>query len=285
MLALHLDTGDDPLPARAGTFEVHSRPDGVAVVLPSATLTVRTCTPVTLGDDGPLFDDGRGRGSSVVTLWTDPCPGLDVGLTVDPRGAGVPLPAPRDREPGADRDPAGDWWPAVTALRVGTATEVEPLAVSLPWLVRDALVHFLSPRGLEQFTGGAWGTRDVTQGPLELLLALDRQADARTLLVRVFAAQNPDGTWPQAFGFLPGDEHFRMEPPHGDVVHWPVLAVGRYLLASGDATLLEEAVPWYTGADAPAVTDLDDARPRRARPRGGGGAPPAGDPPRGVRPR
>ena len=85
--------------------------------------------------------------------------------------------------------------------------------MSLPWLVRDALVHFLSPRGLEQFTGGAWGTRDVTQGPLELLLALDRQADARTLLRRVFAAQNLDGTWPQAFGFLPGDEHFRMEPP------------------------------------------------------------------------
>ena len=138
-------------------------------------------------------------------------------------------------------------------MRVGTAAEVEPLAVSLPWLVRDALVHFLSPRGLEQFTGGAWGTRDVTQGPLELLLALDRQADARTLLLRVFAAQNPDGTWPQAFGFLPGDEHFRMEPSHGDVVHWPVLAVGRYLLASGDATLLEEVLPWYTTAGAPAV--------------------------------
>ncbi len=130
--------------------------------------------------------------------------------------------------------------------------EAEPLAVSLPWLVRDALVHFLSPRGLEQYSGGAWGTRDVVQGPLELLLALDRQADARALLLRVFAAQNTDGTWPQAFGFLPGDEHFRMEPPHGDVVHWPVLALGRYLLASGDDTLLEQAVPWYTSAaDAP----------------------------------
>ena len=92
----------------------------------------------------------------------------------------------------------------------------------------------------------------MTQGPLELLLALDRQADARALLLRIFAAQNVDGTWPQAFGFL-GDEHFRMEPPHGDVVHWPVLAVGRYLLASGDATLLGERVPWYAPADAPPV--------------------------------
>ncbi len=134
---------------------------------------------------------------------------------------------------------AGDWWPAVTALRVGgdagseARAEAEALDVSLPWLVRDALVHFLSPRGLEQYSGGAWGTRDVAQGPVELLLALDRQADVRALLLRILAAQNTDGTWPQAFGFLPGDEDFRMEPPHGDVVHWPVLAVGRYLQASG----------------------------------------------------
>ena len=253
MLALHLDTGDDPLPAPPGAFEVHERPDGVAVVLPSATLTVCSRTPVTVGDDGPLFDDGRGRGASVVTLRTDPCPGLDVEVTVDANGAGAPRPSLHDRGLRKNREAAIDWWSAVTAVRVGTAAEVEPLAVSLPWLVRDALVHFLSPRGLEQFTGGAWGTRDVTQGPLELLLALDRQADARTLLRRVFAAQNLDGTWPQAFGFLPGDEHFRMEPPHGDVVHWPVLAVGRYLLASGDGTLLDEPVPWYTPSDAPAV--------------------------------
>jgi len=68
----------------------------------------------------------------------------------------------------------------VTALRVSHG-DVGALAVSLPWLVRDAFVHFLSPRGLEQFTGGAWGTRDVAQGPLELLLALDRQQDARDL--------------------------------------------------------------------------------------------------------
>ena len=36
-------------------------------------------------------------------------------------------------------------------------------------------------------------------------------------------------------------------------MHWPVLAVGRYLLASGDGTLLDEPVPWYTPSDAPAV--------------------------------
>lgn len=252
MLALHLATGDDPLPAGPGAAQVEERPDGVAVAVPAGTIAVRSSTPLTTGDDSPLFDDGRSRCSSVVTLRTETGAGLDVEVTVEPSatdaGTGAPLSASPDRELGEQRA-ADDWWPAVTAVRVGATLEAEPLAVSLPWLVRDALVHFLSPRGLEQFTGGAWGTRDVTQGPLELLLALDRQTDARALLLRIFAAQNADGTWPQAFGFLPGDTQFRMEPPHGDIVHWPVLAAGRYLLASGDPTLLDERVPWYTRAD------------------------------------
>ena len=49
--------------------------------------------------------------------------------------------------------------------RRGRGGGAEALDASLPWLVRDAFVHFLSPRGLEQYTGGAWGTRDVAQGP------------------------------------------------------------------------------------------------------------------------
>lgn len=253
MLALHLATGDDPLPTSPGATEVHPRPDGVVVGLPDATMTLRSGTPVSVGDDGPLFDDGLGRCPSVATLRTEPGRGLDLEVTVAPAGSTGAPSAPHATTTRTVPEPAGDWWSAVTAVRVGHALEAEALDVSLPWLVRDALVHYLSPRGLEQYTGGAWGTRDVTQGPLELLLALDRQADARALLLRIFAAQNTDGTWPQAFGFLPGDEHFRMEPSHGDVVHWPVLAVGRYLLASGDAGLLDESVPWYTPATAPPV--------------------------------
>ena len=256
MLALHLATGDDPLPAPLGAAAVHERSDGITVVLPAGTMTVCSGTPVTIGDDGSLFDDGDSRCSSVVTLRTEPGQGIDVDVTHD-AGVGAPELDPLDREARTELERADGWWPAVTSLRIGGEGDVgaEALAVSLPWLVRDALVHFLSPRGLEQYSGGAWGTRDVAQGPVELLLALDRQADVRALLVRILAAQNTDGTWPQAFGFLPGDEHFRMEPPHGDVVHWPVLAVGRYLQASGDATLLDEKVPWYAAADADQVPD------------------------------
>jgi CRISPR-associated protein Csx3 len=75
----------------------------------------------------------------------------------------------------------------------------------LPWLAHDALVHYLAPRGLEQFSGGGWGTRDVSQGPVELLLAVGRWDALRDLLVRIFAAQNPDGDWPQWFTFFERD--------------------------------------------------------------------------------
>ena len=268
LLALHLASEADPLPAPGDvsprdTTSAEQRADDVVRLGGGAhrggpELVVRAEQPITLGDDGQLFDDGGRRSSTVVTLVTAATSAVTVQLQVEhPDDDVSDRPAEPARAPGRAASGSGSgsgaaWWTDVTALRV-SHDDVDALAVSLPWLVRDAFVHFLSPRGLEQFTGGAWGTRDVAQGPLELLLALDRQQDARDLLLTVFAAQNTDGTWPQAFGFLPGDEHFRMEPAHGDVVHWPVLALGRYLLASGDAALLEEPSGWYTPPDEPAA--------------------------------
>lgn len=246
LAALHLATQEDPLPA-GQAVEVGRGGDAVVLRVPrrdgELALRLVAHTPVQVGDGSELFTDGRPQETATVTLRSDGDMVLD--LTVD--DVRHP-PAPSTTEP-ITTDHVGDrsaWWPRMTELRVAGVDAAEPLAVTLPWLVRDALVHHLAPRGLEQYTGGAWGTRDVTQGPLELLIALDRRGDARALLLTVFAAQNTDGTWPQAFGFLPGDEHFRHEPPHGDIVHWPVLAVGRYLLAWADASVLAEPVPWYT---------------------------------------
>ena len=56
----------------------------------------------------------------------------------------------------------------------------------LPWLAHNAMIHYLAPRGLEQYSGGGWGTRDVCQGPVEMLLALGRWEPLRDLLLRVF---------------------------------------------------------------------------------------------------
>jgi 1,2-beta-oligoglucan phosphorylase len=123
---------------------------------------------------------------------------------------------------------------------------VARIADIVPWFAHNAFVHYLSPRGLEQYSGGGWGTRDVCQGPVELLLALGRVEPIRDLLLRVMSAQNADGDWPQWFMFFERDRAVRAGDSHGDIVFWPVLALAQYLIASGDASVLDEQVAGAT---------------------------------------
>ena len=124
------------------------------------------------------------------------------------------------------------------------AKEVSTLDAILPWFAHDALVHYLSPRGLEQSTGGAWGTRDVCQGPVGLLIALGQTAPLRDLILRVYRAQNARGDWPQSFEFYPRELVGGQGDSHGDVVFWPVLALGEYLTVTGDVSLFAERIPF-----------------------------------------
>ena len=118
---------------------------------------------------------------------------------------------------------------------------VQRLAEILPWYAHNALIHYLSPRGLEQYSGGGWGTRDVTQGPVEMLLALGNTAAVRDVLLRVMSAQAPDGDWPQWFMFFDRERSLRAGSSHGDIVFWPVLALAQYLIASGDKAAAQAA--------------------------------------------
>lgn len=122
---------------------------------------------------------------------------------------------------------------------------VAGLNAALPWLAHDAWIHYLAPRGLEQYSGGGWGTRDVCQGPLELLLATGRVDAMRALLTCVFSNQNPDGDWPQWFMFFERERNIRAGDSHGDIVFWPLLGLAQYLLASGDGTVLNETLPFF----------------------------------------
>ncbi|HWK50057.1 MAG TPA: hypothetical protein VNR40_09220, partial [Steroidobacter sp.] len=132
--------------------------------------------------------------------------------------------------------------------------QVERLVEILPWFKHNALVHYLSPRGLEQYSGGGWGTRDVTQGPVEMLLALGNFPAIRDLLIRVMKAQTSDGDWPQWFMFFERERDIRAGDSHGDIVFWPVLALAQYLIASGDSSILDEPVPFFSsGHTKPAV--------------------------------
>lgn len=115
----------------------------------------------------------------------------------------------------------------------------------LPWFIQNTLIHYLAPRGPEQYTGGGWGTRDTSQGPVELLLGLGRHEPIREILVLLFKAQNPDGDWPQWFMFFDRERNIRAGDSHGDIVFWPLLALAQYLIASEDGTLLDEIVPFF----------------------------------------
>lgn len=122
---------------------------------------------------------------------------------------------------------------------------LEEFNLLVPWLTQNALVHLLSPHGLEQYSGAAWGTRDVLQGPLELCLALHHCEPVRRILLRVFAKQAQDGSLPQWFMF---DQYTTMfqNSSHDDIPIWPLLATAEYLEASGDIAFLDRHVPFRT---------------------------------------
>lgn len=213
-----------------------------------------------VGGDELLFEDGRSRGQPFLCLVTEPARTIGFRLT----GQLIP-----EAESALARE--DQYWSEVTAdlrlhppLGSPLAEEVARFGEILPWFAHNALVHYLSPRGLEQYSGGGWGTRDVTQGPVEMLLALGRTKPIRDLLLRVFRQQNPDGDWPQWFMFFERERHIRPGDSHGDIVFWPLLALGQYLLASGDAAFLDETAPFFH-AEGAASTEWGSVREHLGR--------------------
>lgn len=191
-----------------------------------------------VGADELLYRDGRSRGQPFLCLRTLPCTAFDLALRSELLG---PLPAP---EAGLPQLPALRL-PQLEPPQGPAQPGLSALSEWLPWLQHNALVHYLAPRGLEQYTGGGWGTRDVSQGPVELLLAHHCLAPLRDLLLRVFAEQQSDGDWPQWFMFFARDRHVRASDSHGDIVFWPLVALGQYLQASGDGGLLDARLPFF----------------------------------------
>jgi cellobiose phosphorylase len=190
-----------------------------------------------IGRDDLLFEDGVSRDQPYLCLMM--APSRMLGLTI----TGHLVPAARLPSLTAD----AYWREATTGLALSEAAPevVRRMPEIMPWFAHNALIHFLAPRGLEQYSGGGWGTRDVTQGPMELLLSIGQFAPIRDLLLRVFRQQNPDGDWPQWFMFYERERGIRPGDSHGDIVYWPLLALAQYLNATGDATILQENLPFF----------------------------------------
>ncbi len=245
-VALNGDDGSASIPAK---FEINGAsafvraipdsdvgrrfPDGGFIVGASEGTLIEK-----IGGDELLFADGVSHNQPYLCFITSPA--TAAGLVM--RGRLV------DESVGQ----TGNFWETIASGLQIISPEASKLAPAaerageiFPWFIHNALVHYLSPRGLEQYSGGGWGTRDVCQGPVELLLALGRFEPMRDLLCRVFRQQNTDGDWPQWFMFFERERNIRPGDSHGDIVYWPLLALAQYLTATGDASLLDESLPFF----------------------------------------
>ncbi len=249
-LALNGDDGSAPGAARwrqeAQQIIVTPAPGSeLAHRFPAGSFTLTGLPGTTfekVGDDALLFLDGRSRRQPYLCLVTAPT--AMAGLRIRGHLLTTSTPPPQMLDEGSDLEPSlGMRIPERSPLRAAAAR----IAEMAPWYAQNAWVHYLAPRGLEQYSGGGWGTRDVCQGPVEMLLALERVAPIRDLLLRVLKQQNPDGDWPQWFMFFERERDIRPGDSHGDIVFWPLLVLAQYLIASGDPGILEEQVRFFDG--------------------------------------
>ncbi|MDQ6420196.1 cellobiose phosphorylase [Paenibacillus sp. LHD-117] len=143
------------------------------------------------------------------------------------------------------------------------ARELEKFNALAWWYTHNMLVHYSVPHGLEQYSGAAWGTRDVCQGPTEYFMATGKFGQVKEILKTVYTHQyQEDGNWPQWFMF---DRYYRIqqEESHGDIIVWPLKVLGDYLRVTGDYSILDERVPYSTHKGEltdEAFTVLDHAR-------------------------
>jgi cellobiose phosphorylase len=220
---------------------------------PKAVYLMVTDTPdaiKAIGGDELLHADGRSHGGAHVALRTRATSELSftvVASLTGPRAAKA-LAARYERPVNAATmaQSGTRYWAKVTrGLRIaGPGPETAALDTMLPWLAHNAIAHLTVAHGLEQYSGAAWGTRDVCQGPVEFLLALEHDAQVKDILRIVFAQQNhASGDWPQWFMLEPYSE-IRDRNSHGDVIVWPLKALCDYVEASNDLAFLDERIAW-----------------------------------------
>jgi 1,2-beta-oligoglucan phosphorylase len=129
----------------------------------------------------------------------------------------------------------------------GEGDGVKRISSIFPWFIHNAMIHFSTPAGLEQYSGAAWGVRDICQGPVEMLLAMGHPKTVRQIIHTVFSHQYEHGNWPQWFMF---DQYLKIQQDdsHGDVVIWPLKAVCEYIENTNDFSILDDELA-YTGQD------------------------------------
>lgn len=202
-----------------------------------------------IGADEVFYEDDQSRGHNFLTVELDPASQFEMKI------CGELVDRSQAEASGAQAcdDGLGKaelfWKNMSSGLKIEmpsteTDSEINEIAEILPWFAQNSQIHYLIAHGIEQYSGGGWGTRDTPQGPLEMLLTLGHFKEAREILSRVFSNQNPDGNWPQ-WWMLGEHNYIRASESHGDVLLWPILAFVEYIRASNDIDFLDEPIPFY----------------------------------------
>ncbi len=222
---------------------------------PEAVYHLVTSTPARIeavGGDELLYSDGKRRSGAYAAIRTRPTNEFVfavVGSMTDGKQANaLAAKYARTVDEAQMLKPGDRFWRNLTrGIRVKSAkNSADALAIDtiFPWLAHDAMIHLTAPHGLEQYTGGAWGVRDVCQGPIELLLALEHDRPVKEILRLLFAQQHEQrGDWPQWFMLEPYSV-MQDKESHGDIIVWPLKALCDYVEATGDFAFLDETIAW-----------------------------------------
>ncbi|MEX2493602.1 MAG: hypothetical protein WD425_17770, partial [Nitrospirales bacterium] len=218
------------------TLRPHASTD-MAQRYPDTVFYITTSEPTKvehIGTDEKLFTDHQSRGLPYLTFQTKPIQTFSLAITgsiINADHAKILCTKYQTQPAHLKQDQQASWafWQLLGRQFHVSRPKSNPLCDKLNdifyWYVHNAMVHLTIPHGLEQFSGAAWGVRDVCQGPIELLLATQHHPEAKQILLTVFSQQYEEtADWPQWFMF---DRFATIQHPesHGDIILWPLKAL------------------------------------------------------------
>ncbi len=230
-----------------GIYTVRPAPESlVAENCPKSEFRIIPQTPEKLVSstfDDVLFTDKQGCNYPFLTTKTQPV----TDFTMIFAAHSLPGYFPEDyRLASATADSAYYWKKLCNSASIKPTanSDMNRLREIMPWFVHNAMIHLATPYGLEQFNGAAWGTRDVCQGPVEMLLAFGQNGVVREIITEIYRHQYDfNGGWPQWFMF---DDYRRIQQTesHGDIIVWPIKAVCDYIENSNDLSILDKQIAY-----------------------------------------
>ena len=218
---------------------------------PDLFFRINSKEDITISDDGLFYNDGKSREENILTLKIS---NSKFNMFIS-RGTLDNKHLEFKETKNKYLDYLNDFINGFKISEKNHDERIESFNYLIYWYAHDALIHYLSPHGLEQYNGAAWGTRDVCQGPAELFLSFGKNDKVRKIILDVYTHQFYEtGDFPQWFMF---DKFYNIQDlsSHGDIIVWPARLLALYLEETSDYSILDEKVPYTSKQDGIKYTD------------------------------